>query len=642
MRYRTVLLLLAAMMLVSIGHSAEELKLESPDGLLGVAISNDNGLLQYRVTVKGQAVVAPSRLGMMLKGDENNPFQEIKQKHTLSVDEPWTPVCGKRSRVCNTFNELSLTVASKGRSSRLWKVVFRAYDEGIAFRYVLGLEENAPKQLTVIKDMSEIDLSPLGLNAEAWSYAPERRPIGPERISEINGRRKYPLVVKNSESSWLAITEAALHDFDNFDLGFTKDKAVAQIHIDRCSIASPFATPWRVIMMSDEPKTFLDSDLLVNLSPPPEGDFSWVKPGLSLWDWRAWGHQTKDGFTYGLEIKSWKRFINFAAEHDIPYLLLDANWYGPEHSTLSDPFKGGKASQVKEALEYGKEKGVGLILYLNDRASVKFSIEEIAKAYSDWGAAGIKYGFMQGGNQGKVRKTERIVRACAKNKLLVNFHDGPIPPTGHERTWPNWNTREYVHAQSDAMRTHSPGDFIHLAYVNSIAGPIDGNHGMFDHKNSVSERPKMFKELYSTIVAEAARSLILYSGLTVIPDSPDSYKEHLELFEFIAAQKQPWKQSVTLAGEFGKWITTMRQANDNTYLVASATDESSRTVKLPLSFLKEKRTYLATIFHDAKDAHYKTNRTAYRVEHREVTSSDTLEAHLAPGGGHCLIIKAKQ
>jgi alpha-glucosidase len=576
---------------------------------------------------------------MLLEGDGKEYRLKITESNTRFVDDTWTPVWGKRSRVTNKFNELSLTIALEGRSHRHMKVVFRAYDEGVAFRYILGLEEKAPQELTVIKDLSTINFPDPA--SQVWSYVVERRPKGPETLSEISGIRKYPIVVKTTGGYWLSITEAYLHDFDNFDLSFTKNTTVAAVHIDQCRLAPPFSTPWRVIMISDNPKQFLDSDLLVNLSPPPDGDFSWVKPGLSLWDWRACGHKTKDGFTYARDIESWKRFIDFAAEYDIPYFLLAANWYGPEHSTLSDPFKGGKATQVKQLLEYGKERGVGVILYLNDRASVNFSIEEITKAYSDWGAAGIKYGFMRGGNQGKVRKTERLVRACARNKLVINFHDGPIPPTGHERTSPNWSTSEYVHAQSDAKRTHSPSDFIHLVYVNNIAGPIDGNHGMFDHENSVAQRPKMFKELYSTIVAEAARTLILYSGLTVIPDSPDSYKEHPELFRFIAAQKQPWKQSATIAGEFGNWITTMRQAQDGTYLIATATDESSRSVDITLDFLEPGKRYRATIFEDAKDAHYKNNRSAYGSKQQEVTCKDTIEAYLAPGGGHCVIIKAK-
>ena len=635
-----VFLFPVTIMFSTMGGFAQDLHLESPDRRIRVVISNDHGQLLYRVLVEGNTVIAPSYLGMLIEGDGDKATLEIKEKNIRAIDNAWSPVWGKRSQVRNRYNELDVTAAVESSSRRRMRIVFRAYDEGVAFRYVLGSEDRTPRQLTVLEELSTVNLP--RANSQVWSYVPENRPKGPERIADINGARRYPLVLKDPGGHWLTLTEAALEDLDYFDVTFRQGEPGARIRIDRCHVTTPFATPWRVMMISKNPNTFVDSNLLVNLSPPPEGDFSWVKPGISLWDWRVWGHQAKDGFTYEPGINSWRRFIDFATEHDISYLLVDANWYGPEHSTLSDPFQGGKAAQVKQALDYGKEKGVGLILYLNDKASVNFNIEDIAKAYSDWGAVGIKYGFMRGRNQEKVQKTERIVRACAKNRLLINFHDGPIPPTGHERTWPHWITREYVHAQSDAKRTHSPGDFVHMAYVNSIAGPLDGNHGMFDHNNAVAQRPKVFKELYSTIVAEAARTLILYSGLTVIPDSPDSYKEHPELFKFIVAQKQPWKQSRTLAGEFGQWVTTMRQAQDNTYLIATATDESSRTAKIPLTFLESGKTYRATIFQDAKEAHYKTNRTAYSLKHRNVTAQDNIEAYLAPGGGHCVIITEKQ
>jgi alpha-glucosidase len=639
-KHKTIILFLATMVLVSIGYAAEDLTCTSPDGRIGVSISTDNGLLTYRVMAGGNPVIAPSRLGMLLAAEDQKTPLTILETNKNSFDDVWTPICGKRDKVRNQYNELKLAVNVAGSVQRRMDIIFRAYDEGIAFRYVLGSEDKTPQSLTVIDDLSTLNFQ--NTAADIWSYRSEKRPLGPESITRIAGFRHYPLVMKATKSQWLVVTEAALHDFDNFDLEFKEGQTVANVHIDPCTVTTPFYTPWRVVMISRTPETFRDSDLLVNLSPPPTADYSWVKPGISLWDWRAWGDTTADGFTYGLEINSWRRFIDFAASNAIPYLLLDANWYGPEHSTLSDPFKGGKAAQVKDALEYGKQKGVGLLLYLNDKASVNFSIEEIAKAYADWGAVGIKYGFMKGKDQEKVRKTERVVKACSDNHLLVNFHDGPIPPTGHERTWPNWNTREYVHAQSDAKRTHSPSDFVLLAYINNIAGPVDGNHGMFDHDHSVAERPRMFQELYSTIVAEAARTLILYSGLTVIPDSPDSYREHPELFTFISSQKQPWKQSVTIAGEFGKWISTMRQAANGTYLIATATDESARTVQIPLDFMEPGKTYHATIFKDAADAHYVTNRNVYKIEQRDVSYGDDLKAFLAPGGGHCIIITSAE
>ena len=170
-------------------------------------------------------------------------------------------------------------------------------------------------------------------------------------------------------------------------------------------------------------------------------------------------------------------------------------------------------------------------------------------------------------------------------------------------------------------------------------GPIDMDNGMFDLKSSKKDRPRVFAEVPSTIVAEAARTLIIYSGLTVIPDAADSYRRHPELFEFIAAQKQPWKESRTLAGEMGEYITTMRRTGD-TYLVASATNEAARTIEIPLGFLPEGR-FEALILEDGPGAHYLKNREEYTVKRRTVTAGDVIEANLAPGGGHCVLIRGE-
>ncbi|HKL20543.1 MAG TPA: glycoside hydrolase family 97 N-terminal domain-containing protein, partial [Tichowtungia sp.] len=233
--------------------SAQGAELSSPDGLIGVTLSNECGELLYSVTAAGQPVVAPSRLGMRLNGDGENAALKIMKQQTRSADESWTPVVGKRSTVRNRFNELTLTVAVTGQSNRVMNVVFRAYDEGIAFRYVLHPEQKAPKELTILEDRSGINLSPLGPDAQVWSYRQEKRPAGPDHIAAINESRRYPVVVKSSDDRWLAVAEAALSDFDYFDLTFTEGEAPARFTIDECTVSAPFKTPWRAIMISDNP-----------------------------------------------------------------------------------------------------------------------------------------------------------------------------------------------------------------------------------------------------------------------------------------------------------------------------------------------------------------------------------------------------
>ena len=636
---KKIITLFIGLLFVTLSTQAKDEFVASPNKKVGVRFKVTPQDFYYTLFWDKHPITKPSSIKIKLKTDSIYPpdwgLTDVKRKTVHTV---WTPIVGKRSSVTNSYNEISFLFSRPSSIIKEKKIVFRVYDEGIAFRHIMG--PNEKKQITLVEEASYFTFID-GLNI--WNYDGEKRPQGPESLLSIKGTRRYPIVMKcEDDYYWLAITEAALSDVGPMQLEFSKNSyGYIATKIPESTVTTPSYLPWRVIMVSKNPADFIDSDMLVNLSPPPKGDFSWVKPGVSFWDWRAWGYKAKDGFTYDLEINSWKRFIDFAAETKIPYLLLDANWYGDEHSNLSDPFKGGKAAQVRKALDYAKTKNVGLILYLNDKASVNFSVEEIIKAYASWGAAGIKYGFMRGKGQEKVRKTERIVKACAENHLLVDFHDGPIPPTGHERTWPNWITREYLHAQSDAKYAHTPSDFVLMAYLNTIAGPLDGNHGLFAHKNA-TDRPRIFQEVPSTIVAEAARTLILYSGLTVIPDAADAYREHLDLFGFISAQKQPWKQSKTIGGKFGKWILTMRQARDNTYLIAAANDHSERIIKIPFTFLKKGVRYNAQIFTDAEDATLEKNRDKYLVKEKLISSEDTLAIRLSAGGGCCIILRERK
>lgn len=603
---------------------------KSPDGEIELALGIRDGKPVYSVKYRDSVVVNGSNLGLKMK-PEAAGWSQVEFDRGES-DREWEPVFGKRSPVRNRYNWLSLAQPVQDDKATL-EIVFRVYNDGIAYRYRL---RSPTGSVDILADLSEFRLSG---NPRGWHYNGEHRPQGPINLKDFAGKAQLPLLVEAGDDLWLAVAEAALYDFPPFTPRLTEGSGTLAVNIDGTEVDTPFATPWRVLMIAEHPGTLVDSDIMMNLNPPnKKADFEWLQPGVAFWDWRAMGYKADDGFVYGQNFETWKRFIDLAAESGVRYLQIDANWYGPEFAAKSDPFTGGKSEQVKEAIEYGKRKGVGLILYLNHVAASKFGVEDILAAYSDWGAAGIKYGFMKGQNdRDKVNRTRYIIEKCAENRLSVNFHDGPIPPSGDERTWPNCLTREYCHSQSDAKRTHGPGTFVLQAYVNTLMGPVDMCNGMFDLDHSTKDRPKMFKELYSTIVAEAARTLLIYSGLTVVPDSADSYRKHRDLFEFIAAQKQPWKESRTLSGEMGEYICMMRRTGE-TYLVAAATDDQARTIEIPLDFLPAGE-FEAVIFKDGPNAHYKDNREEYETERRKVDAADVIKARMAPGGGYCMIIK---
>jgi alpha-glucosidase len=381
-----------------------------------------------------------------------------------------------------------------------------------------------------------------------------------------------------------------------------------------------------------------------------------------MWDWRAWGAKTEDGFVYGLDMPSWRRFIDFASKHNVSYLVLDAGWYGLEFDTESDPRTSRTYLLVQpdpqspklvpqqppadwqdpidipDLIRYGRSKNVGIILYFNDLARQHGSFEETLALYRDWGAAGIKYGFMKGQGQQKVLETRKIVELCAKYHLLCDFHDGPVPPSGDRRTWPNYVSREFCHSQSDAMRSFSPSTFCEQVFVNMLAGPLDMCNGLYTLENPALDRPKIFENVNSTIVAETARTMIAFSGLSILPDCPEAYEAKADLFDFLGRLPMTWDETRIQHGQIGEYITTIRRSGSE-WFVASATNEQPRTLRINLDFLDPGKTYNVTLYEDAPDAHYISNREAYRVRRIVVKQGDTIDAVMAPGGGHCLYLR---
>jgi alpha-glucosidase len=234
--------------------------------------------------------------------------------------------------------------------------------------------------------------------------------------------------------------------------------------------------------------------------------------------------------------------------------------------------------------------------------------------------------------------TREIIEKCAKHKLLVDFHDGPIPPSGDRRTWPNVLGREFCHAQSDAKRSFDPTCFTTTVFVNMLAGPLDMTNGLYDLNKAFGQRDKVFQEVYSTAAGETARVLITFSGLNILHDHGDAYAAKADLFEFIRELPMTWDETRVLHGEIGRYITTARRRGD-AWFIGSATNEDARSLPIYLDFLREKTDYTATLYEDAPDAHYKTNREAYQVRTLTVRRGDLIDARMAPGGGHSVWIR---
>jgi alpha-glucosidase len=221
--------------------------LQSPNKELALRVDFSDGTLSYALSWQGKPVLAPSGMGVEMESGDNAPWK-IKSVKRRTIDERWKPVVGKRNVVENRCNEITVSLARPSKTMPQMDVVFRAYDEGVAFRYVLKGTEGKP--LVVAKDLSELNFAS---DLQAWSYAGERRPLGPETISAIKGTRKYPVVMKGDGDSWLVVTEAALSGVDNFDLSFSGGRTAARVHTDASRVELPATLPWRVIMLSDHP-----------------------------------------------------------------------------------------------------------------------------------------------------------------------------------------------------------------------------------------------------------------------------------------------------------------------------------------------------------------------------------------------------
>jgi len=638
--WKTGSFLFVLVLLACLKVSATTEQIYSPDKDIRVDIHAVDNTLEAEIFKGDVHLVRNIRLGLTLNGSNFDSFKVTGKKRSHFSDT-WRPVWGKQSEVRNEYNRFIFSVKDIEDSNRKMNIIFRVYDDGVALRYEIP-EQSSPNEFVINKDLTSFAVA-----RERSFYTPngERANIGPVRVSGVkeqftrNEDFQTPMVFVSDDSHYLAVHEAATFDFSYSRL---KSKAENRFQFDMESSTGKTSakTAWRVFMIGDNPGELLASNLLYNLNPSCAiEDPSWIKPGVSLWDWRARGAQV-DGFTYEISQEAFMRYVDFAAEKDIEYVLFDAGWYskkGPTHSR--------EGMDMSEIIRYAESKGVGVLLYLDRRSEGNndWELEKVLKTWSQWGAKGIKYGFLGSecdGRQELVKRTRAIVKLCARYELLVNFHDHPVPPAGGSRTWPNLITREYCHAQSDARRAFQPETFVTSSIVNGISGALDMNNGYFELNGLMEQGRKAIGEpVPSTVVAEAARAFIVFSGLVVIPDHPDAYRAKADLFEFITNIRGSWDETKVIHAEIGKYISVARRKGD-TWMIGSATNEKARELEINLDFL-DKGAYELTQFSDGENASAFGDKEDYIVKNKTVHAGDTHHYKMAPGGGHCVLIKKK-
>ncbi len=654
-------------MLIAASLASAEVKVASPGKLAVVSLNLLDGQPEWSVVYNGRPVLAPAGLGLKLKVPYLGGFEQVGVQ-ARSGDRTWTPKWGRFSTIRDHYNETVWQLREKMGQQRRLDIIVRAYDEGVALSYALHGTGSA----TLLEDQTRFSFPG---DYTCWSANGSRPTIGPVPISEYDGYL-FPLTVQVADHCYASILEAAIFTEAPISAKLAGDTDFITAFRSRArnkkketqqaasQVQLPMQTSWRVLLLGETPGDLLTGNVLENLNPECAlEDSSWIKPGLSLWDWRAWGGKTEDGFVYDLDMASWRRMIDFASKNGIEYLTIDANWYGHEFDPESDPMTSRdyivyqlKPSSPKmgdrpapenwedpidipKIIKYAQAHDVGIFLYINDVARKNFDFEKTLSLYHEWGAKGIKYGFMGGAGQEKVQVTRGIIKLCAENQLMCIFHDYPVPPSGDTRTFPNCLAREFCHAQCDAARSFTPTTFCTMVFCNMLAGPLDMSNGFMTLTDLEKQRPKVFKVLNSTVTAEAARVLITFTGLACLPDTPESYESKADLFEFIAKLPMVWDETRILNGDIGKHITTARRAGRNWY-IASCCDENGAELPIKFDFLEEGTTYQATFYEDTAATHFETNKESYRVRKGTVKKGDSMTEKLAPGGGHCILLEA--
>jgi len=514
----------------------------------------------------------------------------------------------------------------------------RMFDHAMAYRFILNL----PDERCDIEEKSQL----LQKDKAISYFIPngEFEPIGNVTMAKLSSKRDYNTpIVWHQKQTFISLHEANLHNYAPLKIKFSNEKNACILNPGKVQLSGMHtALPWRVLFVGHDFAELHNSKwIFYTLNDSPKGDFSWVRPGISMWDWRVRGCRFKD-FSYEMNTSSLKHFVDFASANRLSYFLLDADWYEPHN-----PLQPLKSINIRELIDYANKNKVGVWLYYDlaymGKHGKEIDFETVAQTFSSWGVKGIKYGFLgaKGSKytpQEKAMVTEKIIQVAARHHLMVDFHDSPIPFSGLERTYPNYLSREYCHAQLDRRTAFSPIQFVRMACVNLLAGPMDQTNGTYD-LNQMKSRSKGPRNAYnSTVSSENARFFITHTGnLAVLLDAPEAYSKKADLFDFIKQLPLKWDETRYLDLDFNSHVMVARK-KDQTWYVGCVYDENGGNSKLCLSFLDKDVSYELTLYQDTEQTNFITNKESYKIVKMKVKRGDVIPVFVAPGGGYSAII----
>ncbi|MCF0175468.1 MAG: glycoside hydrolase family 97 catalytic domain-containing protein [Bacteroidales bacterium] len=618
--------LFAAILFSTVLTAQNNVRVTSPDGSHTMEIhqSTRDGKfhLEYEVTYRGRHVILPSELFLDIDNTvwENAIGKRFERPETwmesfewdsmdtFSRDTTWHNAFGERSTVSDSFNGAVIHLTRNDKCLYRLDLELRAYNEGVAFRYRLPMHPDALYH-RIKADNTEFSFpeGTLALHAPWAQGFYEFRPL-----EGWTDEAERPMTLKIEDDLWAAVGEAGVIDFPRGKLRLSKDKPstlVAALNDNATDIVTPYDMPWRVVMAADKAGTLMEhNDIFLNLNEASAiADESWIKPGKIL---RETTLTTENSIAC----------IDFCARHNMDYILYDWKWYGPAYDFNTDATKVVAPIDMPKVIEYGRSKGVGVWVYVNQHALQK-QAEDLFPVLAEWGIAGIKFGFVHFTSQHWSEWLHRLVRLAAKNGLMVNIHD-EYRPTGYSRTYPNLLTQEGICGNEEFPKaSHNTI----LPFTRMLCGAADYTVCYFD--------PRL---KHTTHAHQLALPVIFFSPLQTLYwyDSPKRIVEVPEL-EFFDNVPVVWDDTKVLCDKIGECVAIARRSEEKWWVGMIGGDEEG-THEISLDMLEAGRFYAVKVYYDSPSVNTVTH---VGVAEYAVTGGQMLKFHLHCGGGAAMEIR---
>lgn len=626
----------------------------SPDGRIAVNLDlavksapYPNGSCLYlNVQFNEITVITDSPLGMAFLNKKSllsdlRTYSVRESRHT----ERFSDRFGRNSSISCTWNEALFFLQERTPPFRQLNIRVRVSNDGYAFRYEIP-EQSGMDSVAIRREDTQFFL-PEDYTLYA-QQAPDYRsgyelPYTRGRVSDFSPDTllTLPLLLNTERGAWIAISEAALTNYAGMYLKAEYQMEHAILNSDFaplpdregvCAIRDlPAVTPWRVMLISDNPGRFAESDFILSLNEASKiADTGWIHPGKCLWPWWSGNRVAAADSAGGMTTAVASSYLEFAAQQGIEYLLLDRGWYSDAESAEADITSPVPALDIQAVCEEAENRGVGIFLWVH-WAALAQQMESAFSRFETWGIAGVKIDGMNRDDQEMVQFIRQALAAAAAHHLMVDFH-GIYKPTGIRRTWPNLITREAVLGQEWCRRNDqcNPDHELLLPFTRLAAGPFDFGPGCFRMVMKDAFHPDLQPPVaMGTRAHQLAMYVIFESPLQMLADYPASYMAG-KGFDFISSVPTVWDETRVLQGVPGEYIIMLRRSGEKLYL-AAMTDWTQRGVRLPLAFLGDGR-YNADIFADGPN----TMLNPVDVQHRTMTvdASGSIAIPMGPGGGY--------